>query len=53
MTPTPRPQREKILVEVWASLQEVIEAGHGRVEITVVDHEVVDVVETVRRRLNK
>jgi hypothetical protein len=40
-----------IIEKIMVSLDKVLEAGHGKIEITVVNHEVVDIVETVRKRI--
>jgi hypothetical protein len=37
--------------EIKLSLEKVLESGHGKIEITVVNHEVVDIVETIRKRI--
>jgi hypothetical protein len=36
--------KKKTLREIELSLEKVLEAGHGKIEITVFNHEVVDVI---------
>jgi hypothetical protein len=43
---------EKTLREIELSLEKVLEAGYGKVEIIIVGHEIVDIIETKRKRVN-